>query len=72
MPHVDVLVTEMRNTRHRQPAWYRYVAGMAGEKPAVVVENPYGGIVPELVDELAAAAGTIACGCRCTRARRWA
>jgi len=50
---VDVVITEMRNTTYRQPDWYRYVAGFAGRKPAIVVENPYGGIVPELVDALA-------------------
>jgi hypothetical protein len=44
----------MRNTRYRQPAWYRYVAGFAGPKPVVVVENPYGGVVPELVADLKA------------------
>jgi hypothetical protein len=48
-PKVDLVVTEMRNTTYRQPAWYRYVAGFAGDKPVVVVENPYGGVVPELV-----------------------
>jgi hypothetical protein len=51
-PAVDVLITEMRNTRYRQPEWYRYVAGFAREKPVVVVENPYGGVVPELVEAL--------------------
>ncbi len=51
-PQVDVLITEMRNTRYRQPEWYRYVAGFAGAKPVVVVENPYGGVVPELVRRL--------------------
>ena len=51
-PSVDLLITEMRNTRYRQPAWYRYVAGFAGDKPVVVVENPYGGVIPELVDKL--------------------
>ena len=51
-PHVDLIVTEMRNTTYRQPAWYRYAAGFAGRKPVVVVENPYGGIVPELVRDL--------------------
>jgi hypothetical protein len=49
---VDVVITEMRNTTYRQPDWYRYVAGFAGEKPVVVVENPYGGVVPELIEEL--------------------
>ena len=52
-PKTDLLITEMRNTRDRQPAWYRYVAGFAGRKPVIVVENPYGGVVPELIDELA-------------------
>ena len=47
----------MRNTRYRQPAWYRYVAGFAGPKPVVVVENPYGGVVPEMVANLKAGKG---------------
>jgi hypothetical protein len=51
-PAVDVIVTEMRNTTYRQPAWYRYAAGFGGDKPVVVVENPYGGVVPELVEGL--------------------
>jgi hypothetical protein len=51
-PAVDVIVTEMRNTTWRQPAWYRYAAGFGGSKPVVVVENPYGGVVPELVEDL--------------------
>jgi hypothetical protein len=46
---VDLLITEMRNTTYRQPEWYRYVAAFAGGKDVVVVENPYGGVVPELV-----------------------
>ncbi len=55
-PSVDLIITEMRNTRYRQPEWYRYVCGFAagahGAKPVVVVENPYGGVVPELIDLL--------------------
>jgi hypothetical protein len=51
-PKVDVIVTEMRNTTYRQPSWYRYAAGFAGPKPVVVVENPYGGVVPEMVAAL--------------------
>jgi hypothetical protein len=51
-PKVDVIVTEMRNTTYRQPSWYRYAAGFAGPKPVVVVENPYGGVVPEMVEAL--------------------
>jgi hypothetical protein len=56
-PKVDLIITEMRNTRYRQPAWYRYVAGFAGPKPVVVVENPYGGVIPELVAKLKAGKG---------------
>src|SRR5215212_7927070 len=56
-PKVDLIITEMRNTRYRQPAWYRYVAGFAGPKPVVVVENPYGGVVPEMVANLKAGKG---------------
>src|SRR5919112_1224849 len=62
--HVDLVITEMRNTTYRQPEWYRYVAGFAayaggasGPKDVVVVENPYGGVVPELVDLLAEGRG---------------
>jgi hypothetical protein len=51
-PYVDLIITEMRNTQYRQPAWYRYVAGFVENKSVVVVENPYGGIIPELVQKL--------------------
>ena len=54
---VDVIVTEMRNTAHRQPEWYRYVAGFAGGKDVIVVENPYGGVVPELAEQLSRGRG---------------
>jgi hypothetical protein len=56
-PKVDVIITEMRNTRYRQPAWYRYVAGFAAGKPVIVAENPYGGVVPDLVQMLKAGKG---------------
>jgi hypothetical protein len=49
---VDLIITEMRNTTYRQPEWYRYVAAFAATKDVVVVENPYGGVVPELVELL--------------------
>ena len=49
---VDLVITEMRNTTYRQPEWYRYVAAFTGDKDVVVVENPYGGVVPELVELL--------------------
>jgi hypothetical protein len=51
-PKVDLMITEMRNTTHRQPDWYRYAAGFARDKPVIVVENPYGGVVPELIEQL--------------------
>jgi hypothetical protein len=51
-PKVDLVITEMRNTTYRQPDWYRYVAGFVGDKPVIVVENPYGGVVPELIEQL--------------------
>jgi hypothetical protein len=51
-PKVDLIITEMRNTRYRQPAWYRYVAGFAAGKPVIVAENPYGGVIPDLAEML--------------------
>lgn len=51
-PSVDVIITEMKQTVLRQPYWYRYAAGFAGEKPIIVAENPYGGIIHELAEQL--------------------
>lgn len=56
-PHADVLVTEMNATSYRQPAWCRYAAGFAQGKPVIVVENPYGGVGPELLPKLQAGKG---------------
>jgi hypothetical protein len=53
-PKVDVLITEMDSTSYRQPSWCRYAAGFAGSKPVIVVENPYGGVPPELLPKLKA------------------
>lgn len=53
-PEVDIIVTEMRQTLYRQASWYRFAAGFAGDKPITVAENPYGGIVPELLENLKA------------------
>ena len=50
----------MRNTTYRQPEWYRYVDAFrryADVVDVLVVENPYGGVVPELVDALAVGRG---------------
>lgn len=58
--HVDFLITEMRNTTDRQPEWYRYAdafARYAGGREVVVVENPYGGVVPEVAAALAVGRG---------------
>src|ERR671917_138157 len=57
---VDLIITEMRNTTYRQPEWYRYVDAFrryADVPDVIVVENPYGGIVPGLVDALAVGRG---------------
>ena len=61
----------MRNTTYRQPDWYRYVAAFAGDKDVVVVENPYGGVVPELIEALGERQrARPASACRCTRRPR--
>ncbi len=49
---VDCVITEMEHTLFRQPHWYRYISGFSGSKPVIVAENPYGGIIPQLLDEL--------------------
>jgi hypothetical protein len=51
-PKADILVTEMNATSYRQPSWCRYAAGFARGKPVIVVENPYGGVGPELLPKL--------------------
>lgn len=49
---VDVVITEMDHTLFRQPHWYRYVNGFSNTKPVIVAENPYGGIIPQLAEQL--------------------
>jgi hypothetical protein len=49
---VDVLVTEMRETKYQQPWYYRHGVGMARGRPLVAVENPYGGVTAELLAEI--------------------
>jgi hypothetical protein len=51
-PHVDLLAAEQHETKYRQPSWCRYAAGFAGETELVVVEQPFAGVIPELVDAL--------------------
>jgi hypothetical protein len=56
-PKVDMLITEMDSTSYRQPSWCRYAAGFASGKPVIVVENPYGGVPPDLLPKLKAGKG---------------
>lgn len=51
-PKADILITEMDSTSYRQPSWCRYARGFAKDKPVIVVENPYGGVPPELLPKL--------------------
>lgn len=47
--HVDVLVTEMRETKYQQPWYFRHGVGLSRGKPLVAVENPYGGVTEQLL-----------------------
>lgn len=49
---VDIVITEMEHTLFRQPYYYRYCAGFASGKPVIIAENPYGGIIPRLLEML--------------------
>ena len=49
---VDIIITEMEHTLFRQPYYYRYCAGFAFGKPVIIAENPYGGIIPRLLELL--------------------
>ncbi|WP_157480006.1 alpha-amylase family protein [Leifsonia sp. Root227] len=49
---VDVLVTEMRETKYQQPWYFRHGVGLSRGKPLVAVENPYGGVTDELLTKL--------------------
>jgi hypothetical protein len=51
-PKADFLISEMNKTSYRQPVWCRYAAGFAQGKPVIVVENPFGGVGPELLPKL--------------------
>ena len=51
-PKVDIVITEMEHTLFRQPYYYRYCAGFAPDKPVIIAENPYGGIIPRLLELL--------------------
>ncbi|MBR6160156.1 MAG: hypothetical protein IKQ40_07620 [Lachnospiraceae bacterium] len=49
---VDIVITEMEHTLFRQPYYYRYCAGFAHGKTVIIAENPYGGIMPRLLELL--------------------
>ncbi len=49
VPQADLIITEMEHSLFRQPYFYRYSAGFAEGKSVIVAENPYGGIIPELL-----------------------
>ena len=49
---VDIVITEMEHTLFRQPYYYRYCAGFVPGKPVIIAENPYGGIIPRLLELL--------------------
>ncbi|MCR5301766.1 MAG: beta-galactosidase [Lachnospiraceae bacterium] len=49
---VDIVITEMEHTLFCQPYYYRYCAGFAYKKPVIIAENPYGGIMPRLLELL--------------------
>ena len=51
-PKADIIITEMEHSLFRQPYFYRYAAGFGDGKPVLIAENPYGGIVPDLVELL--------------------
>ena len=49
VPKADIIITEMEHSLFRQPYFYRYSAGFAEGRSVIIAENPYGGIIPELL-----------------------
>lgn len=49
VPQADIIITEMEHCLFRQPYFYRYSAGFAEGRSVIIAENPYGGIIPELL-----------------------
>ena len=52
VPKADIIITEMEHTLFRQPYFYRYSVGFAEGKPVIIAENPYGGIIPAMLELL--------------------
>ena len=72
VPHVDVLVTEARNTAIGSPPGTATPPGWRARSRSSWWRTPTAGSCPSWSRSSAAGAGTTACGWRSTRARRWA
>lgn len=49
---LDLMVTELDHTLFKRHDWYRYAAGVVTDKPLIVAENPYGGMIPAFLNQL--------------------
>ncbi len=49
---LDLMVTELDNTLFKRHDWFRYAAGVTGDMPVIVAENPYGGMIPAFQKQL--------------------
>lgn len=49
---VDYCVTELNHTMFQRHNWYRLANGYTEDKPVIIAENPYGGLVPKFVEML--------------------
>ncbi|HEY5583797.1 MAG TPA: hypothetical protein VIK78_04810 [Ruminiclostridium sp.] len=49
---VDYCVTELNHTMFKRHNWYRLACGYTKDKPVIIAENPYGGLVPKFVELL--------------------
>lgn len=49
---LDLMVTELDHTLFKRHDWFRYAAGVVKDKPVIVAENPYGGIIPAFLKQL--------------------
>jgi hypothetical protein len=50
--HADLIAAEQHETKYGQPSWCRYAAGFAGGTALTVVEQPFNGVIPDLVRDL--------------------
>lgn len=49
---LDLMVTELDHTLFKRHDWFRYAGGVVGDKPVIVAENPYGGMIPAFLNQL--------------------